>query len=188
MSIVVNQGHYTLLKTAKTVIRDNFNAVRSIVSGEGVDDYLPDARQDGATLNGRNVYVSQGDRIPPQATQYVLLAARKVGEPRRTAALAVEDQDFELTIVCGVKGYVLAASGSDPAPTPEDAGWQTAGLLEQITSYCLRRYLCASTSSSAYNITPLGSDPVAYDRRDPARYAYTSRFTITMRVLDARGL
>jgi hypothetical protein len=188
MSIVVNQGHYTLLKTAKTVIRDNFNAVRTIVSGEGVTDYLPDARQDGATLNGRNVYVSQGDRIPPQATQYVLLAARKVGEPRRTAALAVEDQDFELTVVCGVKGYVLAASGADPAPTPEDAGWQTAGLLEQISSYCLRRYLCADASSSAYNITPIGSDPVAYDRRDPARYAYTSRFTVTMRVLDARGL
>lgn len=188
MSIVINQGHYTLLKTAKTVIRDNFNAARTALVGEGVDDYLPDARQDGATLNGRNVYVSQGDRIPPQATQYVLLAARKIGEPRRTAALAVEDQDFELTVLCGVKGYVLAASGDDPAPTPEDAGWQTAGVLEQIASYCLRRYLCAATSSSAYNITPTGSDPVPYNRRDPARFAYTSRFTVTMRVLDARGL
>ena len=188
MSIDIKQGHYTLLKVAKTVIRDNFNTARATLSGEGVDDYLPDARQDGATLNGRNVYVSEGDRIPPQATQYVLMSARKLGSPRRTAALAVEDQDFELTIVCGVKGFVLAASGSDPAPTPEDAGWQTAGALEQIASYCLRRYLCADTSSSAYNIEPTGTDPVAYDRRDPARYAYTSRFTVTMRVLDARGL
>jgi len=188
MAITVNQGHYTLLKTAKTVIRDNFNTARSTLITEGVDDYLPDARQDGATLNGRNVYVSQGDRIPVQATQYVLLSARRVGEPRRTAALAVEDQDFELTVTCGVKGFVLASSGNDPAPTPEDAGWQTAGVLEQIASYCLRRYLCASTASSAYNITPLGTDPVPFDRTDPARYAYTSRFTITMRVLDARGL
>jgi len=188
MAIVINQGHYTLLKAAKAVIRDNFNTARAAVSGEGVTDYLPDARQDGATLNGRNVYVSQGDRIPVQATQYVLLSARKVGEARRTAALAVEDQDYELTILCGVKWFVLASSGSDPAPTPEDAGWQTAGLLEQIASYCLRRYLCASTASSAYNITPTAMDPVPYDRRDPARYAYNSRFTITMRVLDARGL
>ncbi len=188
MTIDINQGHYTLLKACKAVIRDNFNTARATVSGEGVSDYLPDVRQDGATLNGRNVYVSQGDRIPIQASQFILLSARKVGEPRRTNALAVEDQDYELSALVGVKGMTLARAGSDPAPTPEDAGWQTAGLLEQIASYCIRRYLCASTASSAYNVTPTGFDPVPYDRRDPSKYAYLSRFTITMRVLDARGL
>ena len=86
MAIVINQGHYTLLKAAKAVIRDNFNTARAAVSGEGVTDYLPDARQDGATLNGRNVYVSQGDRIPVQATSMSSCPhARSVrqGGPRR---------------------------------------------------------------------------------------------------------
>jgi len=188
MSTLIKQGHYTLLKAVKSVLRANLDAARTALSGEGVDDYLPDAIQIGAgALNGRNIYVSDR-RIPPQATQYVLLGARKVGEPRRTAALAVEDQDYELVIECGVRGFALAASGADPAPTPEDAGWQVAGVLEQLASYTLRRYLCADAGSSAYNITPTGTDAVPYDRRDPARYAYTSRFTVTMRVLDARGL
>ena len=186
MAIDISQGKYTLLKSAKSVLRANFNAVRTTLSGEGVTDYLPDPLQADSASTGTNIYTSD-QRIQPQATQYVFLEARRLASRSKPMALGVEDRDFELTALCGVKGFVQNRAATDPSPTPEDAGWQTADNLRRIVVYVLCRYLTADTTNTAYWIEAADGEQQQLDARRPAEYAYKQRFIVRMRIRAPLG-
>ena len=114
MAILIEVGHYSLSKSVKSVLRARLDATLATLGGT-VTDYLPEDLQ-GA---GSNVYLSD-DRIPPQARQYLLLSVEHTAD-ERVISLGPQNSTYEIRILSAVRGTQTARSGSDPAPTSEDA-------------------------------------------------------------------
>ena len=180
MAIAIELGHYSLSKSVKSVIRTNLDTALAAI---GVTDYLPDDIQTGATLTGMNVYLSD-DRIPVQARQYCLISVEHTGD-ERVMSLGTQNSTYEIRILTAVKGMTQARSGTDPAPTFEDAAWQTAGLLARAIDYCLARYLVAETG--IYNVLRLNQTRQSLDPQKPSVCAYVTRWTAFVRTRNPLG-
>lgn len=186
MTVALKQGHYTLLKSAKAALRTHLDASITEIVAEGVTDYVPDNVQTGADAGaGMNIYASDR-RIPPQATQTVLLKCR-ADKVLRRLGLGVKDRLFILTATCTVKRDTKASSGTDPSPTPEDAGWQTAGVLASLVEDVLVKEIPQDSSNTAYMIKPLPHTQGALNPRASNQYTYNVPFEVTMRVRSSLG-
>ena len=178
MAIAIEIGHYSLAKSVKSVLRSNLDATLSTLSGT-ISDYLPEDVQG----SGSNIYLSD-DRIPPQARQYVLISVEHTGD-ERVISLGTQNSTYEVRILTAVRGTQQARSGSDPAPTSEDASWQTAGLLARAVDYVLERYLVSETA--IYNCMRLAQTREPLDPTRPSVCAYATRYTAYVRTRNPLG-
>jgi len=182
MAIKIEDGHYSLSKSVKSVLRANLDTTIASI-GVNVADYLPSDLQGSGAQLGANVYLSD-DRIPPQAAQYILLNIEHVSD-FRVMSLGVQNSSFEVRAITAVRGTTRARSGTDPAPTFEDAAWQTAGLLARATDYCLQRYLISETG--IYNVERIASVRAPLDAERPNQCAYLVRWLAFIRTRNPLG-
>ena len=178
MTIAIEIGHYSLAKAVKEVLRTRLDATLATLSGT-VSDYLPENIQ----ANGKNIYLSD-DRIPPQARQYVLVSVEHTAD-ERVLSMGTQNSTFEVRILTAVRGTQQSRSGSDPAPTSEDATWQTAGLLARAADYALERYLVSETA--IYNFQRLNQVRQPLDPLRPSVCAYMTRFNAFVRTRNPLG-
>jgi hypothetical protein len=172
MAIAIEVGHYTLSKAIKTVLRANLDAALASI---GVADYLPSDLQ----ATGRNVYLSD-DRIPPQSGQYLLINVEHTSDDR-VMSLGTQNSLYTIRIKAAVRGMRQARSGTDPAPTYEDAAWQTAGVLARAADYVLERYLVKDSSAGCYNCRRVAVERQSPDPLRPNECAYIARFEAYIR-------
>jgi len=182
VAIKIEDGHYSLSKSVKSVLRANLDSALASI-GANVTDYLPDDLQGSGALLGRNVYLAD-DRIPPQAAQYILLSVEHTAD-FRVMSLGTQNSTFEVRALATVRGTTRARSGSDPSPTYEDATWQTAGLLARAVDYCLQRYLPSETG--IYNVERIASARAPLDTERPNQCAYLVRWQAYVRTRNPLG-
>ena len=168
MAIAIQVGHYALSKAIKAVLRANLDTALASI---GVADYLPSDLQ----ATGRNVYLSD-DRIPPQSGQYLL-----INVDDRVMSLGTQNSLYTIRIKAAVRGMRQARSGTDPAPTYEDAAWQTAGVLARAADYVLERYLVRDVTAGCYNCRRVAVERQSPDPLRPNECAYIARFEAYIR-------
>ena len=178
MAIAIQIGHYSLSKSVKSVLRTNLDATLATLSAT-VTDYLPDDVQG----SGSNIYMSD-DRIPPQARQWILLSVEHTGDDR-VMSMGTQNSTYEIRALSAVRGTTKARSGTDPAPTSEDATWQTAGLLARAVDYVLERYLVSE--AAIYNVQRLASTRQPLDPLRPSVCAYVSKYQAFVRTRNPLG-
>ena len=178
MAIAIQTGHYSLSKSVKSVLRAHIDTTLASISAT-VTDYLPEDLQG----TGANVYLSD-DRIPPQARQYVLVSVEHLAD-ERVMSMGTQNSTFEIRILAMVRGTQRARSGSDPAPTSEDASWQTAGLLSRVVDYVLERYLISETA--IYNCMRTGQTRQPLDPLRPSACGYVTKYTAYVRTRNPLG-
>lgn len=178
MSIAIEVGHYSLSKSIKSVLRAHLDATLATLGGT-VTDYLPEDLQ-GA---GSNVYLSDS-RIPPQARQYLLISVVHTAD-ERVLSLGTQNSAYEIRILSAIRGTQTARSGSDIAPTFEDATWQTAGLLARAADYILERYLVAA--ASIYNVQRLRQVRQPLDSLRPSVCGYVTNYQAFVRTRNPLG-
>tara|TARA_R110000751_G_scaffold273332_1_gene374049 strand:- start:408 stop:947 length:540 start_codon:yes stop_codon:yes gene_type:complete len=178
VAIAIEVGHYSISKSIKSVLRARLDATLATL-GATVTDYLPEDLQ-GA---GSNVYLSDS-RIPPQARQYLLISVVHTAD-ERVISLGTQNSTYEIRILSAIRGTQTARSGSDPAPTFEDATWQTAGLLARAADYILERYLVAE--ASIYNVQRLRQARAPLDSLRPSVCGYVTNYQAFVRTRNPLG-
>ena len=178
MAIAIEIGHYSLSKAVKAALRTNLDATLATLSGS-VSDFLPEDIQG----SGSNIYLSD-DRIPPQARQWLLISVEHTGD-ERVMSMGTQNSTYEVRVLTAVRGTQRARSGGDPAPTSEDASWQTAGLLARAADYVMERYLVSETA--IYNFMRTGQVRQPLDPLRPSVCAYATKYTAYVRTRNPLG-